>query len=385
MAKRVLLVLMLAAGLSGCSTIGGWFGMSGSSTPAVKPAELTQFSEKVSLTRMWSDEVGSGAGFTFSPATDGEAVFAAAKDGHIVKVDLATGRESWRIDAGHALSGGVGVGAGLVLVGTPKGEVLAFHKDNGQLAWSATLSGEILVPPVANNDLVAVRSNDGNVWLFDAKDGKQLWVYNRVLPSLILREPGNLLLTDQALYVGYPGGTLVALALNNGAPLWEAAVAVPKGATELERITDVTGPLDTDGHVICAAAYQGRIGCFDLANGNPVWLRAFSGLSGVNLGGRYIYAADEHGMVQGFDTTSGANAWKQDVLRDRRLTMPLAVSRYVAVADYQGYVHLLNQDDGALVGRAASDGSAVTGQMLALKSGLILQTEKGGLFAFRIQ
>jgi outer membrane protein assembly factor BamB len=385
MKRQVLLVMILAAGLAGCSTVGGWFGMSGSKAPLVKPAALTQFKETASLTRMWEASIGKSASYIFSPATDGQAVYAAGKDGHVARFDLATGRENWRIDAGHILSSGVGVGEGLVLVGTPKGEVLAYHAENGQLAWSVVLSGEILVPPVALNGAVAVRSNDGNVWLFDAKDGKQRWVYNRALPSLVLRTPGNLLLTDRALFVGYPGGTMVALALNNGAPVWEVNVAVPKGATELERITDVTGPLAADDHVLCAAAYQGRIGCFDQTNGNPIWVRPFSGLSGVDMGSRYVYTTDEHGTVQGFDMASGANPWKQEALRDRQLSTPLVVSKYVAVADYQGNVHLLNQEDGSLAARVANDGSAVTGQMLALKSGLIVQTVNGGVYAYKIQ
>jgi outer membrane protein assembly factor BamB len=359
--------------------------MSGSKATQVKPAELTQFKETASLTRMWDANIGKSAPYVFSPATDGQAVYAASKEGRIARFELATGRESWRIDAGRVLSSGVGVGDGLVLVGTPKGEVIAIRAENGQLAWSTKLSGEILVPPVVGNGAVAVRGNDGNAWLLNTQDGKQRWVYNRVLPSLVLRVPSNLLLTDRALFVGYPGGTMVALALNNGAPVWEASVAVPKGATELERITDVTGPLVADDHVVCAAAYQGRIGCFDQTNGNPIWVRAFSGLSGLDMNSRYVYATDDHATVLGYDTVSGANPWKQEALRDRQLSTPLVVSKYIAVADYQGNVHLISQEDGALAARASSDGSPVVGQMLALKSGLIVQTANGGVYAFKIQ
>lgn len=381
----ILLVGLVAAGLTGCSTVSGWFDLSGAKATVVKPAALTPFKETASLTRMWQANVGKGSPYAFSPVTDGQAVYAAGTEGHIVKLDLASGREMWRIDAGRPLSAGVGAGDGLVFVGTAKGDLLAYRAENGQLAWSAKLSGEILVPPVAANGAVAARGNDGNVWLLDAQDGRRRWVYNRVMPSLTLRVPGNLLLTERALFVGYPGGMLAALALNNGAPLWETSVAIAKGANELERIADVVGPLAADGQAVCAAAYQGRIGCFDLANGNPIWVRNFSGLSGVGIGGHYLYAADEHATVQGYDLTSGANPWKQDALRDRRLSTPMAVAKYVAVADYQGDIHLLGEENGALVGRAASDGSAVAGQMLALKSGLIVQTTNGGVYAFKIQ
>jgi len=382
MKARILLALVFAAGLSGCSTISGWFG---SSSTEIKPAALTAFHPTAKLVKAWESDIGSGGTYEFSPGTDGQAVYVADKEGHLAKLDLATGKALWKIDTGHVLSTGVGVGDDLVLVGTPKGQVLAYKSDNGQPAWTANLSGEILVPPVVGEGVVAARGNDGNIWLLDAKDGKQRWVYNRLLPALILRVPSDLLLNERGLFAGNPGGTLVGIALNNGAPAWETAVAQPKGATELERISDITGPLAANDHLICAAAYQGRIGCFDQVSGNPVWVRPFSGLTGVDRGGDYLYASDEHGTVESFGMESGAIQWKQDALRDRKLTTPVEVDNYVAVADYQGYVHLLGRDDGQFAARAETDGSAVDGNLLALRRGLIVQTAKGGVFAFRIE
>ncbi|PIV88365.1 MAG: outer membrane protein assembly factor BamB, partial [Hydrogenophilales bacterium CG17_big_fil_post_rev_8_21_14_2_50_63_12] len=102
----------LATTLAGCSTISGWFG---SDKPAAKPAELTEFKASASLARQWDAKVGDAGPYEFSPATDGEAVYAAGRDGKLVKLDLASGRELWRGDAGQVLSAGVGVGEGLVL------------------------------------------------------------------------------------------------------------------------------------------------------------------------------------------------------------------------------------------------------------------------------
>ncbi|WP_165873436.1 outer membrane protein assembly factor BamB [Parasulfuritortus cantonensis] len=389
---KVLLALLLAAALAGCSTtknvigdVGGWFGLSGGSAKT-KPAELAEIKPVAKLTRLWDVNVGAGKPYAFSPASDGQAVYAASADGRVVKLDLATGKEVWRAEAKQSLSAGVGVGSGVVLVGTPKGQVLAFRTDNGQLDWTATLSGEILTAPVAAGGLVAARGNDGRIWLFDAADGKQRWVYSRVLPALISRLQGDLLLTSRALFAGHPGGKLTALSLANGAPLWEANVALPKGVTELERIADVAGALAADDHLVCAGAYQGRLGCFDQTTGNPVWMRDFSSPGGVAMGPRFLFAADEHSIIQGYDKLRGASLWKQESLLDREVLTPVVFSKYVAVADYQGIVHLLSLEEGALVGRAGTDGSAVIGHMQALgDDGLLVQTVNGGVYAFKIQ
>jgi outer membrane protein assembly factor BamB len=365
------------------STVSGWFG---SGSPAAKPAELVEFKPSVGMARAWEANVGAAGAYAFSPATDGEAVYAAGRDGRILKLDLASGREIWRAEAGQVLSAGVGVGDGLVLVGTPKGGLLAFRAKDGAPAWNAKLSGEILVPPVVANGLVAARANDGRVYLLEALDGKVRWNVARSLPALTLREQSHVLLANQVLYVGHAGGRISALALNNGAPLWESNVALPRGASELERVADVVGPLAMDDKRVCAAAFQGRVACFDAARGTGLWARDLSALRGVDMDDRMVYVADERGALMAFDKVRGTNPWKQDKLRDRRLSSPVSVAeRYVAVGDFQGYVHLVNTDDGAFAARVATDGSAIPGVMIPLKSGLVVQTANGGVYALKIQ
>ncbi len=381
----VIAAFAIAAGssLSGCSTISGWFS---SDKPASKPAELGEFKASASLARQWEAKVGAAGPFEFSPGTDGEAVYVAGRDGVVIKLDLASGRELWRIDVGQALSAGVGVGEGLVLVGTPKGELLAFKATDGSRAWQGRLSGEILVPPVAAAGVVAARGNDGKIALFNARDGKQRWANSRSLPTLTLREQGHLVLTNTALYAGNAGGKLSALSLVNGAPLWEANIALPRGTTELERIADVVGTLAMDDRLVCAAAYQGRVACVDRVTGNVAWARDLSALRGVDMDGRYVFASDDHGALFAYERNRGGNSWKQDKLRDRHLSSPVAVAdRYVAVGDYQGQVHLLNAEDGAFAARVGTDGSAINGVMVPLKSGLVVQTANGGVFVYRIQ
>jgi outer membrane protein assembly factor BamB len=380
---RTGLILALAASAAGCSTVSGWFG---SSKPVAKPAELVEFKPKTALVRAWDANVGGAGGYVFAPATDGQGVYAAAREGRLVRLDLATGREVWRVEVGQVLSAGVGAGDGLVLVGTPKGELLAYKAADGAPAWSARLSGELLVPPEVAGGAVAARSNDGKIYLLDAATGKLRWTSTRTLPALTLRGQSRLLLSDIGLYAGHAGGKLSALALNNGAPSWEANVALPRGATELERIADVTGTLAMDERRVCAGAYQGRVACFERASGNTAWVRDFSSEGGVDMDERYVFAADDHDTVAAFDKNRGINTWKQDKLRDRKLSSPVAVAEtFVAVADYQGYVHLINAEDGAFAARAATDGSPVKGAMLGLKSGLVVQTANGGVYALRIQ
>jgi len=367
-------VLLLGA----CSTVEK-LNPFGSSAPKVQPAELGVIQPTAELKIVWQANVGSAGEFTFSPAVVGDSVYAAGRDGTVARFD--GGRQVWRVSAGQTVSGGVGSDGKLVVVGTPKGEVLAFEAATGRETWKARVSSEVLAAPAVADGLAIVRSGDSRIFGFDAVDGKRRWVYQRSTPALSLRSNVGVLPAGRVTLAGFPGGKLVAIANNNGAAVWEVTVALPKGATELERVADVTSSPVVNGSAVCAAAFQGRVACFDSNSGNTIWSRDMSSSAGLDTDGRYVYVSDDKGAVHALDARSGASIWKQDKLSNRGLSRPLALGNQIAVADYQGMVHLLRREDGAFAARASTDGGAVRAEPVRLGAGLLVQTAKGGLYA----
>jgi outer membrane protein assembly factor BamB len=158
-----------------------------------------------------------------------------------------------------------------------------------------------------------------------------------------------------------------------------------RGATELERVTDIAGTptlFDTD---VCAVAYQGRVACYDVANGAPRWTRDLSSTVGVAVDQRFVFAADDKGALSAFQRDGGASAWKNDKLAFRGLSTPVSYGRTVAVGDYQGYIHFLSREDGSFLARAATDGSAISGTPLVAGSNLIFQTQNGTVTAIAVE
>jgi len=350
-----------------------------SSEPKVKPAELAVIQPSAELKSLWQAGIGSAGESTFSPAVVGDSVYAAAGDGSLARFD--GGRQVWRVAAGQRISGGVGSDGKLVVVGTPKGEVLAFDAATGRETWKARVSSEVLAAPAVADGLAIVRSGDSRIFGFDALDGKRRWVYQRSTPALSLRSNVGVVLAGNLTLAGFPGGKLLAIANNNGATVWEVTVALPKGSTELERVADVTSSPVVSGSTVCAAAYQGRVACFDTNNGNTLWSRDMSSSAGLDIDSRHVYVADDKGAVHALDRNSGASVWKQDKLSMRGLSRPLVLGARVAVADYQGVVHLLRGEDGAFAARANTDGSAVRAEPVRFGAGMLVQTLNGGLYA----
>ena len=385
--SRQLLALFAAAGLllGGCATVSDTFDSINpfaSSGPKMAPLPALTVASEVSV--QWSASIGKAGDYTFTPAVVDKKVFVAGHNGTISR--LEDGKVVWKIDAGQPLSAGVGANARLVVVGTPKGEVLAFSADDGKPLWKARVSSEVLAAPVVGEDGVAVKSGDNQVFLFDAGDGGRKWVYQRATPPLSVRGAGSPVFADRYLFVGYPGGKLVALSLQNGAPVWEGAVALPKGATELDRGADIAASPIVDGRLICAVAFQGRVACFDMGQGGAMtWSKDISSVAGLAMDARYLFVADDKGVVHALDRSSGSSLWKQDKLKNRRLSAPVVRRGLVAVADAEGIVHFLSREDGSFSARQKTDGTPVRAPLQMLGSALLVQTTGGSVSAIEAQ
>lgn len=370
----------LALSLSACTTLSDWFGVGPSKA---KPAALVTFQPTASLGEAWKVDAGNAEGRLFQLQLDGDDVYAAG-DKQVLRIAVSSGQVKWRTDSGVNLSAGAGAGQGLVLAGGRKGELLAFDQENGTQRWKVALSSEVVGQLLAQADIVIARTGDGRVHGLATGDGSRKWLYSRNLPVLSLRGSGGMVLRDDVLYAGFPGGKLVALNATNGAQLWEATVALPRGATELERVADVMGDPVVDQHQVCAVAYQGRVACFDRQNGAPLWARDTSSNSGLAMDERYVYVSDDKDAVTVYDKSSGRAGWRQDKLARRQITAPLSLGAWVVVADAEGYVHVLSSDDGSFVARAKLD-AAVHSAPVDIGPGFAVQTDKGSVVAFKLQ
>lgn len=374
------LAVALACSLSACSTLDS---LNPFASSGPKMAELLPISATLGTRVAWQDTVGKADNYAFTPAIVGSAVYAAGKNGELVRIDA--GKRTWKISAGQPLSGGVGADDSMVVVGSPKGDVLAFSAADGTPLWTAKATSEVLAPPAVGGGVVVVRSGDNRLAAYDATDGKRKWIFQRPTPALSLRTMAQPIIDGKFVFAGFPGGKLIAVNTATGLSAWEGTVALPKGATELDRVADITSMPVISGRTICAVAFQGKVACFDLGSGNLLWAREMSSAAGLAVDGRYLYVSDDKGAVHALDMASGASLWKQDKLFLRRLTAPLARRGFVAVADVKGIVHFLSRDDGSFIGRLDTDGSAVVAPMQLLGNDILLQTAGGGIFVIEAE
>jgi len=350
------------------------------------PGELAEISKpSIQPKIVWNIKIGASEDNDFSPAMEEGAVYAASAAGDIARIDAAKGTQMWRINAGEKLSGGVGLGPDLVLVGTPRGSVLAFDQ-TGKLLWKAKVSSEVISVPRYEAGVVVVRCGDSRIFGINAADGARKWIYERATPALSLRSSAGVAVDGGAAYAGFAGGKLIALRVEDGKVIWETSVAQPKGATEIERIADITSLPVVDGPLVYAVAYQGKVAAIDRATGRVAWARDISSYNGLNAEASRVYVTHTGGAIYSLDYSSGKTFWRQGDLTNRRLTAPLPMGGVIAFGDIEGYVHFLDREDGTFSGRLRTEKSPLLPQMTALgTNGLLAQTRNGNLYAISIK
>lgn len=374
------LFLVGALALGGCSSF--------DDDEAQQPAELTDFEPERELDRVWKQHIGDGQGGLYhrlTPAVAEGRVVAAAFDGEVEAFDLSDGKSLWDVDLDRGLTGGVGLGADLVLLGGSEGRVIALSASSGERLWEQPVSGEVLAPPQTDGERVYVQTFDGKVMALDAANGEEVWSFSSSVPVLTLRGTSTPLLHDGAVIVGLASGKLVSLEGETGKLLWEQRIAIPQGSTEIERLVDIDGELLIHNGVLYAVAYQGRVAALEPDSGRRLWTREASSYAGLSSGFSNVYVSGHTGNVIAFHANGQGVRWEQTVLTRRRLTAPVAWDSYVAVGDFEGYLHLLSQVDGRLIARTRVDSDGLRARPQVAGELLIVYANNGDLVAYRLE
>jgi outer membrane protein assembly factor BamB len=374
--------LVLPLLLGGCGVFGK------KDEPIEAPAELTAITPVLDVRKAWDARVGSGSkqlNLALRPVIEGGRVYAAGHNGRVHALDLENGRSQWMTDTGLKLSAGPAAGHGLVVVGGSGGQVVALDIADGTQRWQVQLSSEVLAKPAVSPAVVVVRSVDGRVRGLAADTGRELWMVEHQPPRLSLRGTASPVIAGNVVVAGFDNGRIGAYSLRDGEARWENIIATGRGRTEIERLADVDATPQVLGQDIYAVSYRGRLANLAIESGQILWTTEMSSYNGLSVDWTTVYVAEADGEVVAVNRSSGAELWRQNALRMRRLTAPTPIEQSVVVGDFEGWLHWLDALTGTIqarfrTGRAAFATAPVSGGEL-----LVVQDENDRVYALRAE
>jgi outer membrane protein assembly factor BamB len=137
------------------------------------------------------------------------------------------------------------------------------------------------------------------------------------------------------------------------------------------------------GNEAYVVTYQGKAARIDLETGQILWTRDISSYSGLAPDADSLYVTSTDGSVQKVGNRNGVEAWKQQVLRNRKLSPPAVLGGFLAVADYEGYVHFFDRETGTLAARTHPLSTRVSAEPVVSGDLLFMLDAAGNVVALR--
>jgi len=315
------------------------------------PTEIKPYDKKASMELIWENKVGDNEVNNFNLVFSEEFVIAATSDGSVRKMKINSGETVWKKEFSQKIMIGVGGNIENILFIAEDGYLWCLD-GKGEAIWKIFVDGEALTTPVINNDKAYVRLANYGILQVDLKQGDVDWRYIHASPSLTFNGTSSLAFSDGIIYGGFGAGKLVAIHQKSGAFMWEATISQIKGVTDIERLNDVLSQPLINNREIYAASTSGDLTAIDRRNVNTIWTRKISSFKNLAFDGFDIYLTHKSDSLYSLDSKNGKTNWRNADLQYRRVTNPIITGDYVAVGDFDGYIHLLNIESGAIEGRA---------------------------------
>lgn len=376
--KGLISAVTLSALLAGCG---------GSKLP--DPSPLVDFSSTAHAQKIWSTSANDGNEdlfFKLTPAWDENFIYSAGHDGDISAINLTNGKKAWKQRYKNLpFSSNLAATERELYLGTDNAEVVKLDKATGQLIWTKPVPSTVIAAPKASGNNVFAKTINGELTAINTQTGAPVWNYQQTLPSLILKDTSDPVINVAAVLIGFSNGTLIAFEKASGNILWNKQISLPEGKTDVERMADISATPKIVGNTVYAASYQGKLIAFDLQTQDTVWSADVSTYNDFALSDNAIFAGDNNGNVIAIERTSGTILWKQTALLYRHLTAPTYIGNdLIAIADQEGYLHILDAKDGHFVARVSVDSDGIITAPLYINGLTIIQTNDGHLIAYKI-
>ena len=344
-----------------------------------KPTTLEQAPTLVKVTEQWRVNLGPTA-LPLEAHVVGTQVVLASSQGDLAAFEARSGKVVWRASLAQALSAGIGSDGVTAAVVTRENQLVVLR--DGNELWRQKMPSLTLTAPLVAGGRVFLQSADRMVSAFDASTGRKLWVQKRPGDALVLGQAGVLMAVGDTLISGQ-SGRLLGLNPQNGSTRWDAAVAVGRGVNEVERLVDMVSGVSRVNDNLCLRAFQSAVACVDAQLGRTLWTKTAAGSSGIAGNGTTIFGSEADGKVIAWRRADGEKLWTSEKLRFRGLSSAVLFAGMVVVGDSEGFLHFLSVQDGSLLSRAATDGSAIALAPVVANETLVAVTSRGVVIGLR--
>lgn len=309
-------------------------------------------------------------GLEGAPAIVGDTVYLASLGEHLYALELATGREKWRLRLAP-MKAAPAVANGRIFVGDIDGKFYCVDAATGKQLWMFETGGEITSGANFHGTSVLVGSHDSTLYCLNQADGRKLWSYAIDGPV-------------------------------NGSPAISGNVAIVAGCDSILHAVDVktgqaTGTVELSGQAgATAAVLDGQAYVGTMSNqvvsvriDKPAKLWQFEArrrqqpfYASAAVTEKLVIAGSRDKKIYALDRLTGQEKWNF-ITEGQVDASPVIVGNrvYVGSLSRGGEFYVLDLNTGRQIQQILLD-SAVSGSVAVSGQYLLVGTEKGTLYCF---
>jgi outer membrane protein assembly factor BamB len=372
--------------LAGCSLFGG-------EEEVVQISPSPTVNNQFYIQQLWRNStLGNTHIYSLlGPINYNNIIYVASRSGQVKAIDSTTGNTIWDVDISEStlfssktalLSGGVNADDKYVYVGSERAKVYALDRSNGKVVWEKNVKGEVLARPVSSENKLIVYTANGTVQGLNRDTGEEIWDINLEVPALSLRGNSTPTIAHGAAIFGDDNGRVNANFIKNGQLIWQQRISQPSGSTEIAKINDVDATPVVEGNLVYCVGYNGYVVALDLSNGHIVWRKQLGSTHTLAIDSQRLFLVDQDDNVQALSKKDGTILWTQSGFLHRQLTDPVIYDNYIVVGDFQGYLYLLNIENGELAAKTHVSSSGLLSTPLVVDNKIIVQVKNGDIYTF---
>lgn len=283
---------------------------------------------------LWEFSV-DGLGFDAGPIIAAGTVFATDHSGHVLALDLATGKPRWQLELETGFVASPAYRDGRLYAGDFDGVLHAFDAQSGQELWKHETGMEIDASPNFHDDKLLFTSQNGKLIALETNSGRLLWEYE----TGDQLQCGATLAGDQT-FLGGCDAHLHIINVKTGQRIGEPlSIDAPTGSTP-----------SVLGDRVFVPTYAGEIFCFKLPSFELQWRFKNPKLAdefknSVAVADGLAVAASRNKRVFAINVETGQVVWEQ-TLQKRCDASPVIAAGQVVVASADGRLSLFDLKTG---------------------------------------
>ena len=329
---------------------------------------------------LWSRSVGvefEGDYPNLTPLIIDHSVVVCDHFGSCSSLVLEDGKTLWQIDLKQTLSAAVGGDAHVLFVGTQKGVLIALSAKDGSILWKLKLSNARIT---ALSDIfrgqIFVRSFAGDIVAVSIKKRTVLWKQKEDLPPLMFLGMSAPIGLGNIVIVGGSAGRLLVFDRRKGSLQKELDVATALGSKKIDVANDIDAPLILrEGVIYAVSANSGAMG-ISLEGGGVLWFSKTATLFQQGIGDRALYMVNMDLEIVAIDRRNGRVLWENEEVPVVQTGLVAKMSRFLAIGDGEGRIHLLSAKSGKWLGSDEFSSSPIV-SIQPIRENMALVYDKG--------